>query len=499
MPISVATLASEPFYANPVNGEIWYTLQSASASFFPDYNYIIDLWEVSKTTGATTSKIGRFKFPPRPVTYNGNLSVNKALKPYIFNNIADVNPPGEDDVTALNGLFCTWKVSYGFEYNPQIEYGDIVNSPAFGFVTQANEGFQVGDQITINKTNNAVNSQYNGNKVIGSVSSGAISIPGLSGTWFWYGIDGVFGQSTPPLYDGGLITNILRVTGTSSTRIGFNGTRQYSERALDFTTDYVFDNTTNQRWLQTRINYGGTTRFDIGPDEVETLNFLNNFAGGVTLKLNTFNGAIPVAGGTYTQNYTLLSNRKYFTCPIGTYNLKQLFGSTTFDGADRYRVSIFTSGGGGAPLLQLQFRTIVQPCLIYENVRIMFLNRLGGYEYFTFNKDNKKTVAVNRTEYKKVLDINYSYGDRGQTVLAQDVQYTFTLNSDWITESTYKWLEELTTSPEVYIVELIEGVYRLNPIVITDTSYVIKTQLRDRVFNLALSYKLAYPINVANL
>ncbi len=142
---------------------------------------------------------------------------------------------------------------------------------------------------------------------------------------------------------------------------------------------------------------------------------------------------------------------------------------------------------------------IVEPCLLYENVRIVFLNRMGGYDYFTFNKDKKRTVAINRTEYKQVLDIAYEFGDRGDVVLAQDVQYTFTLNSDWISEETYLWLEELVTSPEVYIVTFLDSKYKLDPIVITDTSYVIKTRLRDKIFNLTLNYKLAYPVNVANL
>jgi len=124
---------------------------------------------------------------------------------------------------------------------------------------------------------------------------------------------------------------------------------------------------------------------------------------------------------------------------------------------------------------------------------------MGGYDYFTFNKDKKRTVAINRTEYKQVLDIAYEFGDRGDVVLAQDVQYTFTLNSDWISEETYLWLEELVTSPEVYIVTFLDSKYKLDPIVITDTSYVIKTRLRDKIFNLTLNYKLAYPVNVANL
>ncbi len=499
MPIATASLTGVPYEASPVNAEIWYTLNSASASFFSDYKYILDVWEVSKTTGLTTSKIARLKFPPRPVNYRGHISVNKAVKPFIINNDANTIIPGDEDITPLDNQFAIWTANFGFEYNPQIEYLDITNSPAFGFATTNDEGFQVGDIITINKTNNAVNSQYNGTKIIGSVSAGAISIPGFPDPVYWYGIDGVFGQSTPVYYDGGLITNILRVSGTSSTRFAWNGTRQYSENNLDFTTDYLFDNTAGQKkWLTNYDNYIGSYNKSIGPNEVETINFLNKVGGTFTLKLQTFNGTTPVANELL--NFTLNSRDKYMQFPIGTYNLMEAFSDPTlFNGVDRYRISFYESGGGGTQKFELIFRNIVEPCLLYENVRIVFLNRMGGYDYFTFNKDKKRTVAINRTEYKQVLDIAYEFGDRGDVVLAQDVQYTFTLNSDWISEETYLWLEELVTSPEVYIVTLLDSKYKLDPIVITDTSYVIKTRLRDRIFNLTLNYKLAYPVNVANL
>jgi len=53
-----------PYYLSPVNGNMWYILNSASASQFSDYKYVIDIWSVNYISGATLSRLGRFKVPP---------------------------------------------------------------------------------------------------------------------------------------------------------------------------------------------------------------------------------------------------------------------------------------------------------------------------------------------------------------------------------------------------------------------------------------------------
>ena len=95
---------------------------------------------------------------------------------------------------------------------------------------------------------------------------------------------------------------------------------------------------------------------------------------------------------------------------------------------------------------------------------------------------------------------------RGQNILSISSNDIFLLNSDWITEDEYGFLEQLVTSPQVYIFHetytlsdntILRGVNI--PIIITDTSYEHKTTLRDRLFNLQLNYKLAYDGNLQNL
>jgi hypothetical protein len=124
----------------------------------------------------------------------------------------------------------------------------------------------------------------------------------------------------------------------------------------------------------------------------------------------------------------------------------------------------------------------------------MWLNRAGGWDFFSFTKDSKKTVDIERSEFTKILDWNYNVGDRGDTIFAQKAKENFTVNSNWITEGESIWLEELLTSPEVYH---LSGTNKL-PLVITDTNYEVKTYLRNQLFNLVINYRYSYNINLQN-
>lgn len=131
------------------------------------------------------------------------------------------------------------------------------------------------------------------------------------------------------------------------------------------------------------------------------------------------------------------------------------------------------------------------------------MNRVGGFDYFNFTLDSKKSISVNRTEYEKVLAYNYSIGDRGKNLLAQKGEIKMTITSNWITEKESAWLEELITSPDVYVLGnssnlgADSGGYKL-PIIVTDNNYEVKTYLRNQVFNLQLNFKYAYDLNLQN-
>jgi hypothetical protein len=103
------------------------------------------------------------------------------------------------------------------------------------------------------------------------------------------------------------------------------------------------------------------------------------------------------------------------------------------------------------------------------------------------------------------MDFDYSVGDRGRTIFATKAEETFTIQSNWITDNEAKWLEELMTSPEVYIIGNDNETYYSGsstayklPIIVTQNSYEVKTTMRNQMFNFILTYKMAYNINLQN-
>jgi len=190
-----------------------------------------------------------------------------------------------------------------------------------------------------------------------------------------------------------------------------------------------------------------------------------------------------------TTNWSFDGGPVYAWSPTSTYTFNDyvLFDGKIYENQtaiNGYTTYSYTGAVGNIA------RKIDTTCSVYDNTQLRFLNRAGGYDCWNFIRNSKKTLNVQRTEWRQELPWNYTIGDRQQSVLSQKAEMSYMINTDWLTEYDYEFLQELITSPEVYRVE---GTYSY-PIVITDTSWVQKTRNTEVVFNLTLNYKDAYNI-----
>lgn len=133
------------------------------------------------------------------------------------------------------------------------------------------------------------------------------------------------------------------------------------------------------------------------------------------------------------------------------------------------------------------------PCSKYDDVRFLFLNRLGQMDVFTANLVSRHNVNVTRNTYNQTLAYNYVQGDRGKTVISLDAQDTYTVVSDWMSESTSDWLVELFTSPEVYILDNSTGA--ITPIVIDNSTIEQQKRNNGQLINYTFEYSKAVMIN----
>jgi hypothetical protein len=140
--------------------------------------------------------------------------------------------------------------------------------------------------------------------------------------------------------------------------------------------------------------------------------------------------------------------------------------------------------------------TIKDECSKYDTYDLFFLNRLGGFDSFRFNRVSKSSYDITRKTFRQnqyTLDntaVSWTYG----TDSFSNVQYyeeskqKLTIFSNWITDTESIWLRELVESPVVY---LWDGT-TLQAVNITNAMYEEKKWINDKMFNLQLDIEFSF-------
>lgn len=452
-----------------------------------------------------------------------------------------------------------YNMKYGLEFNPNATFSTINAVGAFGpdgiyrdytryiIPGMTNSFANIGDIITI-KVNSGLYTYYDGQaQVINAFTTlGNTYIE----TWQLH-------NSTLASLSGGNIsgsfTNIQKIYGTTSTYYAYNGTRQYDEVSVNFDNIYYFkENGAVSPGFRLSTSTASNFRFmndwgydmkhaiPIRPGQGERARFLCDLYGDtrrlVALEVIEYNST----GSTVSTHQSYLNDvvagvlfpYKCFTVQL--FDKKGRFASnatttgTPIVVGNYYKFSIkgYRIGTG----VEFNYASIwykaENPCSRYENVRVKFLNRQGTWAYWNFDKGNKQTTSIERKEYKSPQNYDFTLTGpagsvvssstianpfrisklRGQNILSIKATDTYSLSSDWITEEEYAYLQQLITSPQVF---LFYDTYKLAdnstvecvniPIIITDTTYEWKTRERNKLFNLVINYKMAQDCNIQNI
>ncbi len=130
----------------------------------------------------------------------------------------------------------------------------------------------------------------------------------------------------------------------------------------------------------------------------------------------------------------------------------------------------------------------------YPIRRLHFQNKWGAFDSFNFDLVSKESVNIEKKSYKfnpTRIDasgqLNYDKSDRSNVNYHVKSTDQIELNANWITEEQSIWLEELFTSPEIYLEEFIDdGKGIVNLIAVSEIqskTYQIKTTKVDKLFN----------------
>jgi len=223
---------------------------------------------------------------------------------------------------------------------------------------------------------------------------------------------------------------------------------------------------------------------------------------GVLISVQYYNGN---TGGTATRSFTVSASVTGLTpminCgPLGLYNLTSgqcsdgNAGSVNFPpNGGNIRVRLYTNALGLTNIVVIPtlsrtatFTYKIDNCERYDQLRVFFRNMYGGVDGYTFTKKNRKSVNVNRQTYGYN---NTVYGD-DQFDKQWSVTYrdTYNLQSDWLSDAEFSWLQEMVYSPECWI----ELSGALVPVVVQTNTYNIMKRINDRLQAITVDVQVGY-------
>lgn len=218
--------------------------------------------------------------------------------------------------------------------------------------------------------------------------------------------------------------------------------------------------------------------------------------------------------GTLLRSYSMktavffdhtLSEENQFDCfriPAGFRNIQNIPSSVTSDGLNgdsdlNLEPNSYITIQGEISFDSEEYATelytirISDECIQTDVTEIYFQNSLGGIDTYQFTKPNRETNTITRTESSKPLLVRsasaYGYAQTDSSRFISDVKWSkeFQVQSNWLTDDEFQWLQQLVTSPNVWV--KIDSF--MTPIIITNSSYQVFKRDFDQLKNLTISYK----------
>jgi len=187
--------------------------------------------------------------------------------------------------------------------------------------------------------------------------------------------------------------------------------------------------------------------------------------------------------GAITSTPTLTANEYLFNINAGKY-LFDLSGAITEP------TTILIQALASGVVIATKSFTAPIDCSQYETVRLHWLNKLGGFDAFNFQKNSSKEIDIERKQFKAPLPIGYSKSDRLKQNYNTTITDVININSDWVSDEVSAMLEELATSPIVYLERSATDFIAVN---IVNRNYETKTYMTDRkLFNVSFDIEYTY-------
>ena len=417
-------------------------------------------------------------------------------------------PNGEpaDYNTAFNDNVWVWKTTRNtptVRFKVYIIPPDFPISPAIGTVT-----------VYPTRANNGTNYQtcfFDPSRFLQSEIKGEIDIKGANHDAFFV-CNEMHQEYIISLREedknaqGVYVNTDLFITGLKSV---WNGVRnELKWLTFDF-TDYTMNNTPS---VTKKFLTDSPRTIRIDSNQSYHLYFIaNERFGAYQYNIKAYSGyngtGSLLADGIVENNIAVADSwdKIYFRIPVGTYDIGNidpalytdtLLGSTpstALVGAASYTIHL--EDNTNAQTSESFTFNVNQTCSKYNDVQVHWLNRLGGYDAFNFYMKSIHTTDIKKDTFDQQhhdwTGNTYSYDkqSRGTTEYNVALNKKVTVNTDYLSEAESLWLEDLATSPSVYIEEGNE----LIAVNIDPRRIQRKTSLNDKLmqYTFELNYSLS--------
>ena len=213
-----------------------------------------------------------------------------------------------------------------------------------------------------------------------------------------------------------------------------------------------------------------------------------NSAGDLLDQENVYNNAANGGSTGYTDSHRRMI---FFGCFPG--NLENWSATFASNKANLSYYTVQAKSAAADPISQIYTINIkCKDLKNYEPIRLCWLNQWGAWDYYTFTKKSSRTYDTSRTTYTQLQgtwnEAKYrvdSHRGGKKTFTVNSVE-KIKINTDFVTEGENVMFEEMTNSPEVY---LLEGYQEdqafpmlnqyVTPVRITSKSFTRKTVAND--------------------
>ena len=268
---------------------------------------------------------------------------------------------------------------------------------------------------------------------------------------------------------------INQASATSTTLKIFNGSLRYPEFTLWDYTAYDPAVTLDSLFL---TDFPRTEKRYVRYDENLFLASFCSISAPITLFIELFD----IAGNTIASDSYALTQTDFTLINVGP---QTIVANTTitqndFDQCYRYYVYIDYSGASNT---ETYFIYMDQDCTRYDPVRLLWLNKYGVWDSYTFKLLSQESTDITSSRYEG--EPGTWDGSAYRYTLSKGMNRTYhkhavdklLINSDWMKEVVQNWLvRELFESPVVYIQQSDGSVELVN---VTNANYLLKQRRKD--------------------